>query len=224
VRNMVWVGDGVWLSIRLDSTIRLYHAHTYQHLQDVDIEPYITTMLGSNKLDFLHLRITSLLVLNRRLWIGSGTGVIVSVPLSEEDASKVDMAASAIMSSSAAKNSEEVRGPGGLIRVYGNPNSERVSPGSFIPYCNMAHAQLSFHGHKDSVRFFCPVPADSNPALLREMETRKILMVSGGDGYIDFRLGEEEDPPPVAADQVRVHDMSHLIVWELEVPNLSKKS
>lgn len=83
VRNMVWVGDGVWLSVRLDSTIRLYNAHTYQHLQDVDIEPYMTKMLGSNKLDFLHLRITSLLVLNRRLWIGTGTGVIVSVPLSE---------------------------------------------------------------------------------------------------------------------------------------------
>ena len=48
-------------------------------------------------------------------------------------------------------------------------------------------------------------------------------MVSGGDGYIDFRLGEEDDPPANAKDQVRIHDMSHLIVWELEVPNLSKR-
>lgn len=55
------------------------------------------------------------------------------------------------------------------------------------------------------------------------MDTRKILMVSGGDGYIDFRLGEEDDPPATATDQVRIHDMSHLIVWELEVPNLSKR-
>jgi hypothetical protein len=216
---MVWVGDGVWLSIRLDSTIRLYHAHTYQHLQDVDIEPYITKMLGSNKLDFLHLRITSLLVLNRRLWIGTGTGVIVSVPLSEENNTKIEVS----KVDSKKGSSEEVRGPGGLIRVYGNPNSDRVSPGSFIPYCNMTHAQLSFHGHKDAVRFFLPVPADSNPALLAEMDTRKILMVSGGDGYIDFRLGEEDNPPPTAVDQVRIHDMSHLIVWELEVPNLSKR-
>lgn len=43
---MAWVGDGVWVSIRLDSTLRLYHAHTYQHLQDVDIEPYVSKMLG----------------------------------------------------------------------------------------------------------------------------------------------------------------------------------
>nr|XP_053632700.1 C-Jun-amino-terminal kinase-interacting protein 4-like isoform X16 [Cherax quadricarinatus] len=46
VRQMAWIGDGVWVSIRLDSTLRLYHAHTHQHLQDVDIEPYVSKMLG----------------------------------------------------------------------------------------------------------------------------------------------------------------------------------
>ena len=46
VRQMAWVGDGVWVSIRLDSTLRLYHAYTHQHLQDVDIEPYVSKMLG----------------------------------------------------------------------------------------------------------------------------------------------------------------------------------
>ena len=42
VRQIAWLGEGVWVSIRLDSTLRLYHAHTYQHLQDVDIEPYVS--------------------------------------------------------------------------------------------------------------------------------------------------------------------------------------
>ena len=45
---MAWVGDGVWVSIRLDSTLRLYHAHTHEHLQDVDIEPYVSKMLGES--------------------------------------------------------------------------------------------------------------------------------------------------------------------------------
>ena len=49
VRQMAWVGDGVWVSIRLDSTLRLYHAHTHEHLQDVDIEPYVSKMLGESK-------------------------------------------------------------------------------------------------------------------------------------------------------------------------------
>jgi len=43
---MVCLGEGVWLTMRLDSTLRLYHASTHQHLQDVDIEPYVSKMLG----------------------------------------------------------------------------------------------------------------------------------------------------------------------------------
>ena len=43
---MAWVDDGVWVSLRLDSTLRLYHAKTQQHLQYLDIEPFITRMLG----------------------------------------------------------------------------------------------------------------------------------------------------------------------------------
>ena len=46
VRQMAWTGVGVWVSIRLDSTLRMYHAHTHEHLQDVDIEPYVSKMLG----------------------------------------------------------------------------------------------------------------------------------------------------------------------------------
>jgi len=46
VRQMVCLGEGVWLTMRLDSTLRLYHCSTYQHLQDVDIEPYVSKMLG----------------------------------------------------------------------------------------------------------------------------------------------------------------------------------
>ena len=35
---------------------------------------------------------------------------------------------------------------------------DRVIPASFIPYCSMAQAQLSFHGHRDAVKFFVSVP------------------------------------------------------------------
>ena len=83
MRQLAWVGDGVWVSIRLDSTLRLYHAHTYQHLQDVDIEPYVSKMLGTGKLGFSFVRITALMVSCNRLWVGTGNGVIISIPLTE---------------------------------------------------------------------------------------------------------------------------------------------
>lgn len=85
VRQMAATGHGVWVSIRLDSTLRLYHAHTYEHLQDVDIEPYVSKMLGTGKLGFSFVRITALLVSCNRLWIGTGNGVVISVPLTDSN-------------------------------------------------------------------------------------------------------------------------------------------
>ncbi|VDN52421.1 unnamed protein product [Dracunculus medinensis] len=209
VRHMQWIGDGVWLSIRLDSTLRLFHAYTYIHLQDVDIEPHVTKMLGTNQLDYSYMRTTALLVSCRRLWIGTGTGVIVSVPLDEVINGKLE---TKIPIQSV---NDEFRGPGGLIRVYSDSTSDRISPGSFIPYCDMSKAQLSFHGHKDSVKFFLAVPGiESDIEQISDKRTRKMLIVSGGDGYIDFRLGEEDDDSHFKNPRPR--DMSHLIVWEVD--------
>lgn len=61
---MVWVGDGVWVSIRLDSTIRLYHAYNYSHLQDVDVQPFIIKMLGKMFHSVLCYRIYVVSVMN----------------------------------------------------------------------------------------------------------------------------------------------------------------
>uniref|UniRef100_A0A673APM0 C-Jun-amino-terminal kinase-interacting protein 4 n=1 Tax=Sphaeramia orbicularis TaxID=375764 RepID=A0A673APM0_9TELE len=145
VRQLAWVGDGIWVSIRLDSTLRLFHAHTYQHLQDVDIEPYVSKMLGTGKLGFSFVRITALVVSCSRLWVGTGNGVIISIPLSEAN-----------MTTGVVPNR-----PGSAVRVYSDDAADCAMPGSFVPYCSMAHAQLCFHGHRDAVKFFVTVPGGS---------------------------------------------------------------
>ncbi|OPJ87578.1 c-Jun-amino-terminal kinase-interacting protein 3 isoform D [Patagioenas fasciata monilis] len=196
VRQLAWIGDGVWVSIRLDSTLRLYHAHSHQHLQDVDIEPYVSKMLGTGKLGFSFVRITALLIAGNRLWVGTGNGVVISIPLTETNKTS--------------PTSGEGRSSGGVIHVYGDDNSDK-SASSFIPYCSMAQAQLCFHGHRDAVKFFVSVPGNvlatlngsvldspsENPSTAAtETEGQKlknVLVLSGGEGYIDFRIGDGED-------------------------------
>merc|ERR1712029_280737 len=151
VRQMAWIGDGVWVSIRLDSTLRLYHAHTRQHLQDVDIEPYVSKMLGTGKLGFSFVRITALLVSCNRLWMGTGNGVIISVPLSGPKECKPDIHSAFDKYGS---SSETKSGPGKVMRVYSDAKTQVLMAETFIPYCSMAQAQLSFHGHRDAVKFF----------------------------------------------------------------------
>ncbi|XP_041671050.1 C-Jun-amino-terminal kinase-interacting protein 4 isoform X2 [Cheilinus undulatus] len=221
VRQLAWDGDGIWVSIRLDSTLRLFHAHTFQHLQDVDIEPYVSKMLGTGKLGFSFVRITALMVSCSRLWIGTGNGVIISIPLTDT-ANKATKAAG--------------NHPGSVVRVYGDDTSDKVTPGTFIPYCSMAHAQLCFHGHRDAVKFFTAVPGHAVPSASCGGEaagdkatdaaaqdgTKSMLVMSGGEGYIDFRMGDE-DGEGEDGEEARMKlqpflakaERSHLIVWQI---------
>eukprot|EP00092_Neocalanus_flemingeri_P028350 GFUD01030787.1.p1 GENE.GFUD01030787.1~~GFUD01030787.1.p1 ORF type:complete len:1108 (+),score=232.96 GFUD01030787.1:653-3976(+) len=244
VRQMAWVGDGVWVSIRLDSTLRLYHAHTHEHLQDVDIEPYVSKMLGvksgvyqlttgsqvsrgTGKLGFSFVRITALLVSCTRLWLGTGNGVIISVPLHSPEMAK---SSSGNLIEDVIENSK----PGGPVRVYSD-RKDRVIPGSFIPYCSMSQAQLSFHGHRDAVKFFVSVPghgglsisssgSDSGSSDSKSMKVESMLVMSGGEGYIDFRIGDTESESPAevveegATQGLSKGERSHLVVWQVALP------
>ncbi|XP_038012786.1 C-Jun-amino-terminal kinase-interacting protein 4 isoform X1 [Motacilla alba alba] len=234
VRQLAWVGDGVWVSIRLDSTLRLYHAHTYQHLQDVDIEPYVSKMLGTGKLGFSFVRITALMVSCNRLWVGTGNGVIISIPLTETVILHQGRLLGLRANKSAASSGNR---PGSVIRVYGDEHSDKVTPGTFIPYCSMAHAQLCFHGHRDAVKFFVAVPgqvvcpqssggtdltADKQAQeSLNQSPLKSMLVISGGEGYIDFRMGDEGGESELLGEALPLEpsvakaERSHLIVWQV---------
>ncbi|XP_065591591.1 C-Jun-amino-terminal kinase-interacting protein 4 isoform X3 [Cyrtonyx montezumae] len=234
VRQLAWVGDGVWVSIRLDSTLRLYHAHTYQHLQDVDIEPYVSKMLGTGKLGFSFVRITALMVSCNRLWVGTGNGVIISIPLTETVILHQGRLLGLRANKAAAGSGNR---PGSVIRVYGDENSDKVTPGTFIPYCSMAHAQLCFHGHRDAVKFFVAVPGQvvcpqssggteltsDKPAQesFSQGPLKSMLVISGGEGYIDFRMGDEGGESELLGEALQLEpsvakaERSHLIVWQV---------
>ncbi|XP_054991396.1 C-Jun-amino-terminal kinase-interacting protein 3 isoform X3 [Sorex araneus] len=241
VRQLAWIGDGVWVSIRLDSTLRLYHAHTHQHLQDVDIEPYVSKMLGTGKLGFSFVRITALLIAGNRLWVGTGNGVVISIPLTETVVLHRGQLLGLRANKTSPTSGEGAR-PGGVIHVYGDDSSGDKAASTFIPYCSMAQAQLCFHGHRDAVKFFVSVPgnvlATLNGSVLDSpsegpgpaaadtegQRMKNALVLSGGEGYIDFRIGdgeddETEDSAAGAVGQVKPvlskAERSHVIVWQV---------
>ncbi|XP_059216307.1 JNK-interacting protein 3 isoform X3 [Stomoxys calcitrans] len=184
VRQMAATGAGVWVSIRLDSTLRLYNTYTFEHKQDVDIEPYVSKMLGTGKLGFSFVRITALMVSCNRLWIGTSNGVIISVPLTE--------------------------GPGKIS-----------DPSTQLPTCCMANAQLSFHGHRDAVKFFVSVPLRQNNSAQLQFTNKRpdMLVMCGGEGYIDFRINDNDMEKSINLEQNQTienrGDKSYLIVWHV---------
>ncbi|KAH8246143.1 hypothetical protein KR038_000713 [Drosophila bunnanda] len=204
VRQMAATGAGVWVSIRLDSTLRLYNTHTFEHKQDVDIEPYVSKMLGTGKLGFSFVRITALMVSCNRLWIGTSNGVIISVPLAEVQ-----------QKTSCEFRVLSVETVWIIISFAADPNGQ-------MPLCCMANAQLSFHGHRDAVKFFVSVPMLQQPSmnggLTFSNKRPDMLVMCGGEGYIDFRNDNDmENSIQLEPNQTIENrgDKSYLIVWHV---------
>ncbi|KAJ7357660.1 C-Jun-amino-terminal kinase-interacting protein [Desmophyllum pertusum] len=252
IRCMTVVHEKVWCGYRNKIQVihprsmkveKTFDAHPRRESQDIDIEPYVSRMLGTGKLGFSFVRITSLMLTNDRLWVGTGNGVCLSVPLVAARPARDD--GEATTSSPGMGGSG---GPGGAVRVYSNEGKDGEVPrgSSFMPYCSMVNAQLSFHGHRDSVKFFVAVPGSmkriSQPApstrstspsgLPAKASPEKtvtedmLLVLSGGEGYVDFRLGDGEETAleEQGGDLISVttrgqstNERSHIMVWQVSV-------
>ena len=71
---------------------------------------------------------------NDRLWVGTGNGVILSVPLVAARPARDDGDAA-----TSSPGMGGTGGPGGAVRVYSNEGKDGEAPrgSSFMPYCSM---------------------------------------------------------------------------------------
>lgn len=99
---------------------------------------------GSAFLSLSPLQITALSVVSGRLWVGTGSGAIFSVPLSLSECFLplvLNYETFAILMYIV------------LFCVF-LAGSESCS----IPYCSLASAQLCYHGHRQAVKFIISAP------------------------------------------------------------------
>ncbi|XP_026140021.1 C-Jun-amino-terminal kinase-interacting protein 4-like isoform X1 [Carassius auratus] len=178
VRFLCAAGSGVWAACRLDPILRLFDWTTGRPLQEVDLSSIVTKALGSAFLSLSPLQITALSVVSGRLWVGTGSGAIFSVPLSL--------------------------------------TSESCS----IPYCSLASAQLCYHGHRQAVKFIISAPGcRSSSSSADGAATTSQLILSGGEGYINFRIGD--DGSDGANESVlQRSERSHMIIWQSPTPSV----
>ncbi|NXC60941.1 ARGAL protein, partial [Aleadryas rufinucha] len=77
VTQMVRAGSGVWMAFSSGSSIRLFHTETLEHLQEINVATRTTLLLPGQKL----VRVTSLLLCQGSLWVGTDLGIIVLLPV-----------------------------------------------------------------------------------------------------------------------------------------------
>ncbi|XP_026226990.1 C-Jun-amino-terminal kinase-interacting protein 4 [Anabas testudineus] len=111
-------------------------------------------------------------------------------------------------------------GGGAIFSIPLSITSEAVS----IPYCSIASAQLCYHGHRQAVRFIIAAPGCLMTSHGSSTVTTSQLILSGGEGYINFRIGDDASDGSVELSQATPQrsERSHMIIWQnptLSVPS-----
>ncbi|XP_041843552.1 C-Jun-amino-terminal kinase-interacting protein 4 isoform X2 [Melanotaenia boesemani] len=109
-------------------------------------------------------------------------------------------------------------GGGAIYSIPLSITSEAVS----IPYCCTAAAQLSYHGHRQAVRFIIAAPGCLITSPGSSQVTTAQLILSGGEGYINFRIGDDasEDSTDVFQGTPQRSERSHMIIWQNPTPSV----
>ncbi|XP_036601972.1 rho guanine nucleotide exchange factor 17 isoform X3 [Trichosurus vulpecula] len=198
VACMVNSSLGVWIALQSTAQVRLYHSGTFEQLAEVDITPPVHKMLaGSDAIIRQHkaacLRITALLACEDLLWIGTSAGVVLTMPTSPNTVSTPRAPLS----------------PAGLVQ--GHTGHVRFLTAIELP---------------DNFDLLCPPPSHDaspeKPALLERRDSSrhrgsapalvkpKMLVISGGDGYEDFRLSSSSSETVGRDDST-----NHLLLWRV---------
>ncbi|MFT7814163.1 rho guanine nucleotide exchange factor 10-like protein isoform X1 [Arapaima gigas] len=77
VSHMVCSGGGVWMAFSEGSSIRLFHTETLELLQEINVSTR-STFLNSSQQSF---RVTSLIISQGLLWVGTAQGIIITLPV-----------------------------------------------------------------------------------------------------------------------------------------------
>ncbi|XP_062822011.1 rho guanine nucleotide exchange factor 10-like protein isoform X2 [Anolis carolinensis] len=77
VTHAIKAGSGVWMAFVLGSSIRLFHTETLELLQEINVATRTTFALPGQK----NVRVTSLLICQGLLWVGTDLGILVLLPV-----------------------------------------------------------------------------------------------------------------------------------------------
>ncbi|XP_018535020.1 rho guanine nucleotide exchange factor 10-like protein isoform X1 [Lates calcarifer] len=77
VAHMAFAGGGVWMAFSEGSSIRLFHTETLELLQEINISTRSTLLNTGQK----SMRVTSLLICQGLLWVGTAQGLIITLPV-----------------------------------------------------------------------------------------------------------------------------------------------
>ncbi|XP_034730024.1 C-Jun-amino-terminal kinase-interacting protein 4 isoform X1 [Etheostoma cragini] len=112
-------------------------------------------------------------------------------------------------------------GGGAIFSIPLSITSEAIS----IPYCSISSAQLCYHGHRQAVRFIIAAPGCLIVSPGCTVTTSQLIL-SGGEGYINFRMGDDANEGSAELSQATPQrsERSQMIIWRNSTPSVPSPS
>ncbi|XP_052898086.1 uncharacterized protein LOC128304851 [Anopheles moucheti] len=189
ITNMTVLNDYVWISVQNSAHIKCCHHESFEIIFEVNLAPSVNKML-SNCDDIIRqhkaacLRVTSLLACKDLIWVGTSAGVLLT-----------------IAAHNVAKGSS-------LPAVTGLPHGH-TGHVRFLTYVESPDGETDLvqDGGVSSAGAQNPPGGKSSKPSLQDL-----LVISGGDGYEDFRSAGNNTMSEVAG---REDSTNHLLLWKV---------
>ncbi|XP_041675374.1 rho guanine nucleotide exchange factor 17 isoform X3 [Drosophila eugracilis] len=197
ITNMTVSNNHVWISIQNSAHIKCFHSNTHQLVTEVNLAPAVNKMLSNcDEIIRQHkaacLRVTSLLCCKDLIWIGTSAGVLLTIPAQGYEKGAINIVPTGIPHGHTGHvrfltfvetTGLEGTAPGGSGgRDAGGSNSDEYTKQGSIK-------------HSKS-----------------KSETNNTLIISGGDGYEDFRNSGANSLSEIAG---REDSTNHLLIWQI---------
>ncbi|XP_068156307.1 LOW QUALITY PROTEIN: uncharacterized protein [Drosophila tropicalis] len=210
ITNMTVSNNYVWISIQNSAHIKCFHSNTHQQITEVNLAPAVNKMLSNcDEIIRQHkaacLRVTSLLCCKDLIWIGTSAGVLLTIPAQGYEKGALNVVPTGIP-----------HGHTGHVRfltfvettgLEGSANSSSSSSSAAAAATGREAAGSGSGTTSDEYTKQGSIKHSKSKS-----ETNNTLIISGGDGYEDFRNSGANSLSEIAG---REDSTNHLLIWQI---------
>ncbi|XP_044314770.1 uncharacterized protein LOC108041272 isoform X2 [Drosophila rhopaloa] len=196
ITNMTVSNNHVWISIQNSAHIKCFHSNTHQLVTEVNLAPAVNKMLSNcDEIIRQHkaacLRVTSLLCCKDLIWIGTSAGVLLTIPAQGYEKGAINIVPTGIPHGHTGHvrflTFVETTGLEGTAPNAGGRDAGGSTSDEYSKQGSIKHSKS-------------------------KSETNNTLIISGGDGYEDFRNSGANSLSEIAG---REDSTNHLLIWQI---------
>ncbi|KAH8329800.1 hypothetical protein KR074_010416, partial [Drosophila pseudoananassae] len=195
ITNMTVSNNHVWISIQNSAHIKCFHSNTHQLVTEVNLAPAVNKMLSNcDEIIRQHkaacLRVTSLLCCKDLIWIGTSAGVLLTIPAQGYEKGAINIVPTGIP-----------HGHTGHVRFLTFVETTGLEGVASAAGARDGGATSDEYSKQGSIKHS-----------KSKSETNNTLIISGGDGYEDFRNSGANSLSEIAG---REDSTNHLLIWQI---------